>query len=142
MPIEILIIESNSADATLTRIAFRAAGFTGGFYTVADGEEALAYVHQQNQYKDVSIPDLILLALSLPKVSGLEVLRAIKTTPHLKHIPIIVVSGSQDPEQIKAVYALANCFIRKTSDLDQFLELIESCHRFWGSVATLSPAQH
>ncbi len=83
---------------------------------------------------------MIFLDLSLPKISGLEVLKAIKSTPHLMHIPIVVASGTEDPEHIRAVYALnGNCFMRKPSDLTQFLRFIEMCYEFWGSVVTLSP---
>jgi CheY-like chemotaxis protein len=109
--IEILVVESNPADTHLTEVAFKAAGLTSGFRSVSDGEDALAYVRKQGKYADVSTPDLIFLDLSLPRVSGLEVLKAIKTTPHLMHIPIVVASGSDDPEHVRAVYALnGNCF--------------------------------
>jgi chemotaxis family two-component system response regulator Rcp1 len=138
--IEVLVVESNPADTNLTEIAFKAAGLTSGFRSVSDGEDALAYVHKEGKYKNVATPDLIFLDLSLPKVSGLEVLKAIKSTPHLMHIPIVVASGSEDPEHIRAVYALnGNCFMRKPHDLTQFLRFVETCYDFWGSVVTLSP---
>jgi two-component system, chemotaxis family, response regulator Rcp1 len=138
--IEILVVESSPADTHLTEKAFKAAGLTSGFRSVSDGEDALAYVHKQGRYANAATPDLIFLDLSLPKVSGLEVLKAIKSTPHLMHIPIVVASGSEDPEHIRAVYALnGNCFMRKPSDLTQFLRFIELCYEFWGSIVTLSP---
>ena len=87
--IEILVVESNPADTHLTEIAFKAAGLTSGFYSVSDGEDALAYVHKEGKYANVATPDLIFLDLSLPRVSGLEVLKAIKSTPHLMHIPCV-----------------------------------------------------
>ena len=138
--IEILVVESNPADMNLTEIAFKAAGLTSGFRSVSDGEDALSYVHKEGRYADVPTPDLIFLDLSLPMVSGLEVLKAIKSTPHLMHIPIVVASGTEDPEHIRAVYALnGNCFMRKPADLTQFLRFIEMCYEFWGSVVTLCP---
>ncbi len=138
--IEILVVESNPADTNLTEIAFKRAGLTSGFRSVSDGEDALAYVHKEGKYARVATPDLIFLDLSLPKVSGLEVLKAIKSTPRLMHIPIVVASGSEDPEHIRAVYALnGNCFMRKPHDLAQFLRFIEMCYEFWGSIVTLSP---
>ena len=138
--IEILVVESSPADTHLTEKAFKAAGLTSGFRSVADGEDALAYVRKEGKYASVTTPDLIFLDLSLPKVSGLEVLKAIKSTPHLMHIPIVVASGSDDPEHVRAVYALnGNCFMRKPSDLTQFLRFIEMCYEFWGSIVTLSP---
>jgi two-component system, chemotaxis family, response regulator Rcp1 len=138
--IEILVVESSPADTHLTEKAFKAAGLTSGFRSVADGEDALAYVRKEGKYASVTTPDLIFLDLSLPKVSGLEVLKAIKSTPHLMHIPIVVASGSDDPEHVRAVYALnGNCFMRKPSDLTQFLRFIEMCYEFWGTIVTLSP---
>ncbi len=138
--IEILVVESDRADTRLTEEAFKAAGLTSGFRSVSDGEDALAYVHKEGRYANVCTPDLIFLDLSLPKVSGLEVLKAIKSTPHLMHIPIVVASGSDNPEHIRAVYALnGNCFMRKPHDLTQFLRFVEMCYEFWGSVVTLSP---
>ena len=57
--IEILVVESNPADTLLTEVAFKAAGLTSGFRSVSDGEDALAYVHKQGKYANVSTPDLI-----------------------------------------------------------------------------------
>ena len=57
------------------------------------------------------------------------------------HIPIVVASGSDDPEHVRAVYALnGNCFMRKPHDLTQFLRFVEMCYEFWGSVVTLCPS--
>jgi chemotaxis family two-component system response regulator Rcp1 len=138
--IEILVVESSPADTRMTEEAFRAAGLTSGFRSVSDGEDALAYIRKEGKYKDVPSPDLIFLDLSLPRLSGLEVLKAVKSTPHLMHIPVVVASGSEDPEHIRAVYALnGNCFMRKPSDLPQFLRFVEACFEFWGTVVTLSP---
>ncbi len=139
--IEILVVESNPAHVHLTEMAFKKAGLTSGFRSVSDGEDAIAYVHKEGKYANVATPDLIFLDLSLPKVSGLEVLKAIKSTPHLMHIPIVVASGTEDPEHVRAVYKLnGNCFMRKPSDLTQFLRFVEACYEFWGTIVTLSPA--
>jgi DNA-binding NarL/FixJ family response regulator len=74
------------------------------------------------------------------RVSGLEVLRVIKSTPELMHIPIVVAAGSDDPKFVRAVYALnGNCFIRKPGELHEFVQFIESCYEFWSRVVTLCP---
>jgi CheY-like chemotaxis protein len=138
--LEILIVESNPADARLFEIAFREAGLTSGLRFVEDGEDALRCVRREGEYAHTPLPDVIILDLSLPKVHGLTVLKEIKSTPSLTHIPIVVSSGSDDPADIRAVYALnGNCYIRKPNELSQFLRFIETCYDFWSSVVTLSP---
>jgi CheY-like chemotaxis protein len=137
---EILVVQSNPADTLLTVEAFKTAGLTTGLHCVTEGKDALTYVRRQGHYATVPVPDLIFLDLSQPRVSGLEVLKVIKSTPELMHIPIVVAAGSDDPAFIRAVYALnGNCFIRKPSELGEFARFIESCYEFWGRVVTLSP---
>ena len=138
--ITILVVEDREAEQRLMVEAFKAAGITSGLVYVTDGEDALMYVRGQGKYTGHVTPDLIFLDLSLPKISGLEVLKEIKSAPDLMHIPIVVASGSDDPEIIRRVYALnGNCFIRKPNELSQFLRFIEMCYEFWGNVVTLSP---
>jgi two-component system, chemotaxis family, response regulator Rcp1 len=138
--VEILIVESDPSGICLTEMGFKEAGLTSGLHFVRDGADALMYVRRQGKYRDAPIPDLIFLDLSLPRVNGLTVLKEIKSTPSLMHIQIVVSSGSDDPDDIRAVYALnGNCFMRKPNELPQFLRFIETCYEFWGSVVTLSP---
>jgi chemotaxis family two-component system response regulator Rcp1 len=138
--IKILVVQSNPADTFLTVEAFHAAGLTNGLSCVTEGEDALSYVHREGKYANVPIPDLVFLDLSQPRVSGLEVLKVIKSTPELRHIPIVVASGSDDPKFVREVYALnGNCFIRKPDELNEFVRFIESCYEFWSRVVTLSP---
>jgi two-component system, chemotaxis family, response regulator Rcp1 len=140
--IEVLVVQSNPADTLLTVEAFHAAGLTSGLTCVTEGEDALSYIAREGKYAHVLIPDLIFLDLSQPRVSGLEVLRVIKSTPALMHIPIVVAAGSDDPKLVRAVYALnGNCFIRKPGELHEFVRFIESCYEFWSRVVTLSPRQ-
>jgi len=138
--INILVVQSNPADAFLTLEAFKAAGIIKGLHCVTEGDDALMYIHRKGQYADVLIPDLIFLDLSQPKVSGLAVLKVIKSTAHLMHIPIVVAAGSDDPDFVRSVYALnGNCFMRKPGELREFIRFIETCYEFWGKIVTLSP---
>jgi CheY-like chemotaxis protein len=137
--IEVLVVQSNPADTLLTVEAFHAAGLTTGLSCVTEGEDALSYVRRDAH---VPSPDLIFLDLSQPRVSGLEVLKVIKSTPSLMHIPIVVAAGSDDPKFVRAVYALnGNCFIRKPGELQEFVRFIESCYEFWSRVVTLCPPE-
>ena len=137
---EVLVVQSNPIDTFLTVEAFKSAGMTGGLRCVTDGEDALMYVRREGEYASVRIPDLIFLDLSQPNISGLEVLKVIKSTKALMHIPIVVAAGSDDPKFIRAVYQLnGNCFIRKPGEMNEFARFIESCYQFWSKVVTLCP---
>jgi two-component system, chemotaxis family, response regulator Rcp1 len=139
--LEVLIVQSNPADTLLTVEAFRVAGFTSGMRCVTDGADALEYVHREGKHANVGIPDLIFLDLSHPRISGLEVLKVIKSTLELMHIPIVVAAGSDDPKFVRAVYALnGNCFMRKPDELPEFARFIESMLRILGQTALQSVA--
>jgi len=141
--IEVLVVQSNPDEGLLTVEAFHAAGLTTGLSCVMEGEDALRYVRREGKYADVPTPDLIFLDLSQPRVSGSEVLKAIKSTPELMHIPIVVAAGSDDPQLVRAVYTLnGNCFIRKPGELREFVQFIETCYEFWSKAVTLNPQRH
>lgn len=138
--LDVLIVENDPAAARLTKEAFREAGLMEAVSSVPDGDEALAYLRRQEKYKDHPHPDIIFLDLHLPKKSGLEVLHEIKSNPRLMITPVVVVSGSADPREIREAYELhASCYIRKPADLHQFLYFIRVCYEFWGSVVQLPP---
>jgi chemotaxis family two-component system response regulator Rcp1 len=137
---EILVVENNPADARLTIEAFKEAGMHEGILSLPDGDQALAYLRRQGAYSEASLPHVIFLDLHLPKVPGLVVLADIKSNPELKIIPVVVISGSHDPKEVREAYELhASCFIYKSEDLDQFLQFIRCCFEFWGTVVTLPP---
>lgn len=139
-PLNLLVVESNPADAYLTGQALKEAGFADDIKVIEDGENALAYLRQDGVHASAPIPDLILLDLNLAPVSGLEVLAEIRSNPRLQCIPVLVVSGSQNADDVRKAYQLgANCFITKPNTLDQFMSFMKSCHDFWGVVATLPP---
>lgn len=105
---------------------------------VKDGVEALAFVNQEGAYRDVSLPELILLDLNLPKKDGRQVLAEIKANPRLKHIPVIALTTSEAKQDIRNAYQLhANCYITKPIDLDQFLNIIRGIEDFWLTVVKL-----
>jgi CheY-like chemotaxis protein len=136
--LQVLVVQSNPADTVLTVEAFRVAGLTSGLHCVEDGEDALMYVRQEGKYAGEAIPDLIFLDLSQPRISGLSVLKTLKSTPAFMRIPIVVAAGSDDPEFVRKVYALnGNCFMRKPGELAEFAKFIEACYEFWSTVVTL-----
>lgn len=138
--LDVLIIENDPAAARLTKEAFKAAGLNDGVVSIPDGDHALAALRREDGFKDHPHPDLICLDLHLPRKSGLVVLKELKKDSQLKLIPVIVISGSDDPEEVRQAYELhASCYIRKPDDLDSLLQFIQVCYQFWGSVVTLPP---
>ena len=137
---EILIVENDPAAARLTKEAFRETGITEGVRSVPDGDQALTLLRCEAEFADAPLPDIVFLDLHLPKKSGLEVLAELKSSPRLKTTPVVVISGSDNPREIREAYELhANCYIRKPHDLHEFLRFIAVCYEFWGAVVTLPP---
>jgi two-component system, chemotaxis family, response regulator Rcp1 len=134
----ILLVENDPASSVLTREALKEVGLHEKIVTVSDGDQALTYLRDQANFEGGAHPDVIFLDLHLPKLSGLEVLREIKESAVWAVTPVIVVSGSADPNEIRKAYELhASCFIRKPADLDEFLRFMRVCYEFWGTVVTL-----
>ena len=138
--LDVLVVENDPATARLTMEAFREAGLHHGVVWLTDGEGGLCVIRREGKHHTRPHPDLIFLDLHMPKKSGLQVLAEIKNSHRLVVIPVIVVSGSEDPSEVRKAYELhASCYIRKPSDLHQFLQFISVCYQFWGGVVTLPP---
>lgn len=137
-PIEILLVEDSPDDVLLTQEAFEESKIVNNMHVVEDGVEALKFLNKEGEYKDKPTPQLVLLDLNLPKKSGIEVLKDIKTDPDLKKIPVVILTTSKAEEDIIASYQLhANCYIKKPVDLNKFLEVVQAIESFWFSVVTL-----
>jgi chemotaxis family two-component system response regulator Rcp1 len=133
--LEILIIEDDISTAFLTKEAFRLNDLHHNLICLPDGEEALDYLHRDEE----ELPHLICLDLHLPKVPGLHVLAELKRDPKLRRIPVIVLSGTNNPKEVREAYELhASCFIHKPADLNDFLRFVKVCFEFWGTVVTFS----
>ncbi len=136
--LSILLIENDPAAAYLTREALKEAGMHESLTSMSDGDEALQYLRTLENFDDPAHPDVIFLDLHLPKSSGLEVLTEIKENPAWAVTPVVIVSGSANPNEVREAYELhASCFIRKPGDLGEFLRFMRVCYEFWGSVVTL-----
>jgi len=130
--IEILLVEDNPADIKLTQVALRKTKISNNINVVRDGNEALAYLRKEGEHAGAVRPDLILLDLNLPLVSGFDVLEYLKTDPILKKIPVLVLSGSSSLQDIGRCYELgANSYILKPTGIDELLEMTGSLLTFW-----------
>ena len=129
--IQILMVEDNPADVELTKEAFSEGKLSNTLYVVNDGEEALDYVYKRNRFADVETPDVILLDLNLPKINGREVLATLKGDEGLRSIPVIILSGSADGEDVRSTYALnANGFLTKPVAMEDFLGVARGIENF------------
>ncbi len=137
---EVLLIEDDSGDVELTEAALEKSKLKINLNVVNDGEEALAYLRQEDQYTNASTPNLILLDLNLPGLSGLEILSAIKNEQRLKSIPVVVLTTSDAQPDIKSSYELgANCYVTKPIGLKEFIKIVNSIQEFWFTVVQLPP---
>ncbi|GJL80083.1 MAG: response regulator [Nitrospinaceae bacterium] len=137
----ILIVEDSDTDYEATLRAFKNSKMANPMNRCEDGEEALDYLFRRNQFSDPQTsprPEMIMLDLNLPGTDGKEVLEEIKKDPHLKSIPVIILTTSSDSTDIKKCYdAGANSYIVKPVDLIGFFEAIKKLKNFWFEVALL-----
>lgn len=137
-PVEILLVEDSPGDITLTVEALRDAKVTNNLHVARDGEEAIAFLRRQGEYADAPRPDLILLDLNMPRKDGREVLADIKADEDLRRIPVVVLTTSQNEDDVAEAYNLsANCYVAKPVDLDQFLHVVRAIDNFWLTLVKL-----
>jgi CheY-like chemotaxis protein len=138
LPIKILLVEDNPGDVRLTIEALKDCKIRNTLDTVEDGPDALAYLHKEGKYANMTTPDLILLDFDLPTMPGREVLEHVKADKYLRLIPIIVLTVSQSEQDILRAYDLqANAYVNKPIDLDQFIAIIRSIENFWFTIVKL-----
>lgn len=133
-PRPILLSEDNPNDVELILAAFREANFVNEIHVTNDGEQALDFLHRRGAYAGRSGPQpaVILLDLKMPKVDGREVLRHIRTTPELRHIPVVILTSSREESDLLASYQLgANAFVVKPVDFQEFIAAVSKLGFFW-----------
>ena len=141
MPIEILLAEDAPGDVRLTFEAFKKTTIDSHLNVVKDGAAALDFLYQKGSYTDAKRPDLIVLDLNIPKINGHEVLAQVKSDPNLKRIPVVILTSSNNPEDIQRAYnAHANCYLLKPNELKDFFEVIRAIEDFWLSLVKLPPS--
>lgn len=141
--VEILLVEDNPSDAELAMIAMKKNNIANKLVHVVDGEEALDFIFARGLFSDRSvenIPKVILLDLKLPKIDGLEVLKAVKSDERTKSIPVVVLTSSKQETDIVKSYALGvNSYIVKPVDFDNFVEAVREIGLYWLLLNQLPP---
>jgi len=132
---EILLVEDNPNDVELTQHALKKHKIANRLHVARDGVEALDYIFGRGEYAGRRIedaPKMILLDLKLPKLDGLEVLRQLKSNPHTRAIPVVMLTSSQIESDIIESYQLGvNSYIVKPVDFEQFTEAVRQIGLYW-----------
>jgi CheY-like chemotaxis protein len=137
-PIQILLVEDHPADVRLTQEVMKDGKVANDLHVASDGEQALAFMRREGQYRDAPRPDLVILDLNLPRMNGREVLDAIKGDEKLKKIPVIMLTTSgADADILKAYEHNVNAYVTKPIDLDEFVGVVRSIESFWLSIVKL-----
>jgi two-component system, response regulator len=131
----ILLVEDNRDDEELTLRALGKAKITNRVVVARDGVEALDYVFKRGQHANRPAgeePQIVLLDLKLPKVDGLEVLRALRANEDTKLLPVVILTSSIEERDLVDGYGLgANSYIRKPVDFTQFLDAVRQLGLYW-----------
>jgi CheY-like chemotaxis protein len=130
----LLLVEDNLADQEMTRRALARADAGIQLQIVNDGEEALDYLLRRDIYSTGShpTPDVVLIDLNLPKISGKDLIRQVRASEAIRHVPLIVLSTSQAEEDVLESYRLGcNSYLIKPSRFDQFVGTMEHVIRYW-----------
>ena len=138
----ILITEDSDDDYEITLHALKKAGnLKNEIRRCENGQELLDYLNQEGEYADMPdwrLPGLILLDLNMPGVDGRAALARIKATPKLAHLPVIVLTTSDDERDIQDCYSRgANTYIQKPVNLDGFFNAIKRLTEYWFEIAIL-----
>jgi CheY-like chemotaxis protein len=131
----ILLVEDNEDDILLTERAMKKNRITNKLVIARDGAEALDFLFCNGAFADrdpLVLPVVILLDLKLPKLDGLEVLKAIRANERTRLLPVIILTSSKEEQDIISCYTNgANSYIRKPVDFNQFIDAIQSLHLYW-----------
>lgn len=132
--VEILLVEDSALDAELTMRALKSGGLANKLLWVKDGQQALDFLFRQGEFasREDTVPRLVLLDLKMPRVDGIEVLKAIKADDSIRRIPVVVMTSSQEEKDLAQTYNLGvNSYVVKPVDFNAFTELARQAGYYW-----------
>jgi two-component system, response regulator len=143
--IEILLVEDNANDVELTLHALARHNLANHIRVLRDGEEAMDFLFCRGQFSERSFdnaPKVVLLDLKLPKIDGLEILRALKSDPRTRALPVVVMTSSRQQRDMVESYQLGvNSYIQKPINFGEFQEVIRQLGFYWLAVNRPPPAE-
>jgi CheY-like chemotaxis protein len=138
-PLRILQVEDSPADVELTAYAMRDGGLPYSLQVVTDGSQALAFLKRSESYCDAPRPDLILLDMELPGLTGDQVLEFVKSDDDLKTIPVVIFSSYDTEDRKKHAYELyANSYVVKPMDMATFKQKVQSIAEYWRNTSEVA----
>ena len=132
--VEILLVEDSSLDAELMIRAMKSGGLANKLLWVKDGQEALDFLFRQGEFakREDTVPRLVLLDLKMPRVDGIEVLKAIKADEKTKRIPVVIMTSSQEERDVVQTYELGvNSYVVKPVDFNALTDLARQAGYYW-----------
>ena len=139
----ILLVEDNPDDRELMRLAFARIDIQHNLVTVSDGIEAFDYLLREGRFSNRdprAFPVLVLLDINLPRINGIEVLRRIRAHPTIRLVPVVIISSSNEPEDIIDSYINGcNSYIRKPIHFTQLQNFVREVSTYWLTVNQLPP---
>lgn len=139
----VLLVEDNPQDEMLTLRALRRANLANRVDVARDGQQALDYLFREGNFANREGPDLpavVLLDISLPRLSGLEVLELLRADARTALLPVVILTSSdEEQDRLKSYERRANSFVRKPVDFAEFAETVARLGVYW--LATNEPPQ-
>lgn len=133
----ILLVEDDPRDIELTLAALEENNLANEVVVVRDGEQALNYLHRRGDFalRAEGNPVVVLLDLKMPKMNGLEVLRAMKSDPTLKQVPVVVLTSSRESSDLEECYQQGvNAYVVKPVQFDEFVKSVQELGVFWALI--------
>ncbi len=138
--VELLLVEDGETDAIMVQEAFAGTKIANRLHVATSGEEALDFLRKKNGHATAPTPDLMMLDLNLPGISGQDVLDKVKSDDTLMLIPVVVLTTSRAEDDILRAYGLhANCYITKPVGFEELKEVVRSVEDFWLGRVMLPP---
>ena len=139
-PHHILLVDDSEAERYLFNRACRDSTYRRVVHEAQDGAAALDFLFRRNGFEEAPVPDVVVLDLNLPVISGHDVLRTIKSSQHLRGIPVVILSVSGAEDDVQAAYEEgASAYVVKPRAVDEFFEAVRRTERFWLHTASLPP---
>jgi len=139
--VQILLVEDNPSDAELALHALRKHNLANKVDWVKDGEEALDYLFHRGVHADKKgLPKVVLLDLRLPKLDGIDVLRALRHHPETRELPVVVLTSSKEERDVVETYEMGvNSYVSKPVAFKEFAETVANLGLYWAIINRVPP---